>query len=216
MGGRRGYGPTHSQSIEKLFFGIPGLTVVAPSLIHDPGVLLERASLELASPCMYIENKLLYSQRLGIPKLWKPVRITANRFPTVTLSQVETLEVPILLVTYGGCIVDSLKAAEQLLISDELVVNVVVPSLVYPIPIDDILNVMCGIKLIVIVEEGEPGAGWGAEIIARLVESHANKLPNILRIGGPSHPIPSSKHLELASIFDADFIANKIRKEMIR
>jgi len=31
MGGRRGYGPTHSQSLEKLFLGAPGLRVVAPS-----------------------------------------------------------------------------------------------------------------------------------------------------------------------------------------
>ena len=31
MGGRRGYGPTHSQTLEKLFLGIPGLTVLAPS-----------------------------------------------------------------------------------------------------------------------------------------------------------------------------------------
>ena len=31
MGGRRGYGPTHSQSLEKLLLGVPGITVVAPS-----------------------------------------------------------------------------------------------------------------------------------------------------------------------------------------
>jgi len=32
MGGRRGYGPTHSQTIEKMYLGIPGLKVIAPSL----------------------------------------------------------------------------------------------------------------------------------------------------------------------------------------
>ena len=31
MGGGRGYGPTHSQSTEKHFLGMPGLHVVAPS-----------------------------------------------------------------------------------------------------------------------------------------------------------------------------------------
>ena len=36
MGGRRGYGPTHSQSLEKHFLGIPHLRVVAASLVHDP------------------------------------------------------------------------------------------------------------------------------------------------------------------------------------
>ena len=43
MGGGRGYGPTHSQSLERLFFGIPHLKLVAPSHAHDPGALLEAA-----------------------------------------------------------------------------------------------------------------------------------------------------------------------------
>ena len=35
-GGGRGYGPTHSQSLEKHFLGVPHLRVVAGSLWHDP------------------------------------------------------------------------------------------------------------------------------------------------------------------------------------
>ncbi len=47
MGGRRGYGPTHSQTLEKLFMGVPGLTLAAPvNLVEDklhqaPGDLLQ-------------------------------------------------------------------------------------------------------------------------------------------------------------------------------
>ena len=40
MGGRRGYGPTHSQSLEKLLLGIPNICVVAASECHDVGALL--------------------------------------------------------------------------------------------------------------------------------------------------------------------------------
>ena len=40
-GGHRGYGPTHSQSLEKHFFGVPHLKVVAASLVHDPGTVLD-------------------------------------------------------------------------------------------------------------------------------------------------------------------------------
>ena len=35
MGGRRGYGPTHSQSLEKLLLGVPNIVVVAASECHD-------------------------------------------------------------------------------------------------------------------------------------------------------------------------------------
>ena len=41
-GGHRGYGPTHSQSLEKHFLGVPHLKVVAASLFHDPREALPR------------------------------------------------------------------------------------------------------------------------------------------------------------------------------
>ena len=49
-GGGRGYGPTHSQSLEKHFLGVPHLRVVAASLVHDPGRVL-RALLDQDSRC---------------------------------------------------------------------------------------------------------------------------------------------------------------------
>src|SRR5215831_4905566 len=54
-GGRRGYGPTHSQSPENLLTAIPGLTVVFASHRHDVGLLLERASLEWNQPVVFLE-----------------------------------------------------------------------------------------------------------------------------------------------------------------
>ena len=57
-GGGRGYGPTHSQSLEKHFFGVPHLRLVAGSLVHDPTAVL-RAPLAQDSPVLLIEHKLL-------------------------------------------------------------------------------------------------------------------------------------------------------------
>ena len=59
-GGRRGYGPTHSQSPEGLMTAVPGLTVVAPSHRHEAGHLLERAVLAWQAPVVFFEHKLLY------------------------------------------------------------------------------------------------------------------------------------------------------------
>ncbi|MDQ7007946.1 MAG: hypothetical protein Q9Q40_12005 [Acidobacteriota bacterium] len=61
MGGRRGYGPTHSQSLEKLLVGIPGLTVVAASEYHDLRDML-LAAIACDDPVFFIENKLLYGR----------------------------------------------------------------------------------------------------------------------------------------------------------
>ncbi len=60
MGGRRGYGPTHSQTMEKFFIGVPGLRVLAPNTFSDPGDLLSKAIFEDNDPVLFIENKLLY------------------------------------------------------------------------------------------------------------------------------------------------------------
>ncbi|MFQ5616792.1 MAG: alpha-ketoacid dehydrogenase subunit beta, partial [Anaerolineales bacterium] len=43
MGGRRGYGATHSQTLEKMFLGLPGLRVLAPCALGSPGELLAHA-----------------------------------------------------------------------------------------------------------------------------------------------------------------------------
>ncbi|HWK26086.1 MAG TPA: alpha-ketoacid dehydrogenase subunit beta, partial [Solirubrobacter sp.] len=66
-GGGRGYGPTHSQSLEKHFVGVPGLKVVAASLVHDPGQVL-RTLLTQDSPVLYVEHKLLYPLHLALPE----------------------------------------------------------------------------------------------------------------------------------------------------
>ena len=61
MGGRRGYGPTHSQTLEKLLLGVPGIKVVAPSECHDIGALL-LAAIADDDPVFFIENKLMYGR----------------------------------------------------------------------------------------------------------------------------------------------------------
>ncbi len=64
MGGRRGYGATHSQTLEKMFLGVPGLRVLAPTALGDPGSLLAHAILHDDEPVLFIENKLLYLSKL--------------------------------------------------------------------------------------------------------------------------------------------------------
>ena len=39
--GRRGYGPTHSQSLEKHFLGLPGTRVLALHHRYDPGAIYD-------------------------------------------------------------------------------------------------------------------------------------------------------------------------------
>ena len=65
----------------------PGLTIVAPSHLVDPGELLMRAVTLVDDPVLFVENKLLYSHRL-IPATAGRleqffVRATNSCFPTL-------------------------------------------------------------------------------------------------------------------------------------
>src|SRR5581483_720934 len=68
MGGGRAYGPTHSQSLEKLFFGIPGLRVVAVSSFADPYATLYNAVAADPGPVLLIENKAVYGEQVRVPQ----------------------------------------------------------------------------------------------------------------------------------------------------
>ena len=83
MGGRRGYGPTHSQTLEKLFLGTAGLTVLAPNSLGDPGRLLTYSVLESQDPILFIENKLLYLLTVQDPALLADFEL--NTLPVVSI-----------------------------------------------------------------------------------------------------------------------------------
>jgi hypothetical protein len=61
MGGRRGYGPTPSHSLEKFLLGVPNVVVVAASECHDLRGLLVNA-VDDDRPVFLIENKLMYGR----------------------------------------------------------------------------------------------------------------------------------------------------------
>ena len=62
-GAYRGYGATHSQSLEKLFLGIPGIRVVAANAYSNPGLLLKQA-IGSGKPTVFVENKMDYPKEL--------------------------------------------------------------------------------------------------------------------------------------------------------
>ena len=106
MGGGRGYGPTHSQSLERLFLGIPHLTVLAPSHVHDAGALLQ-AAVHAGDPVLFVENKLLYPQPLllgdGEAGLRRWEVIDAYGYPVVHLANYPPdAEPDVTVVAYGG------------------------------------------------------------------------------------------------------------------
>jgi acetoin:2,6-dichlorophenolindophenol oxidoreductase subunit beta len=204
MGGRRGYGPTHSQTIEKHFIGAPGWHTVAPSPFHEPGTLLYRAVLEDDDPVLFIENKTMYARPVREAPMEGRLadlhaRTTSGRYPTVILSFDSFSRADVTVVAYGGMAELAESAAEQLLMREEIFCEVVVPSTVSPIDLNPILDSLKRSGKLVVCEEGTQTAGWAAETIAA-VTTRAFELLKAppQRVAAKDLPIANTRTLEIA------------------
>lgn len=204
MGGGRGYGPTHSQSLEKHFCGMPGLRVVAPSVFHDPGALLRRCVLADDDPVLFVENKLDYARRVRtaphegrIGSLF--AKTSVGDYPTVHLSHAALDRAELTIVTYGGLAEVAEEAARALLIEEEIHAEVVVVSSLTPLDLAPIEASLRQTGRLLVAEEGTRTAGWGAEVIARVGDECFELLRAApRRVGALDVPIGNAKVLETA------------------
>ena len=207
-GGRRGYGPTHSQSPENIFVSIPGLTVVFGSHRHNVGQLLIDAVSRWPNPVLFLEHKLLYGEPqdpadyVEIPSADEPA---AKLFPTLRRGS-ESPDVT--LVSFGGMLPLVEKAATKLINEEELTVEIVAPSLLAPLPKKTLLSVLLKRSLIVVIEESHHEFGVSAELLACLLEGGYRG--KIKRIGTPPVPIASARSLERDQLPNENTIFNEV------
>jgi len=215
MGGRRGYGPTHSQTLEKLFLGVPGLRVLAPCTLNDPGELLLHAILDDEDPVLFIENKLLYL--LPIQDINSSRDFSLNQAnaspstilslsplspspyaPTYTLSLRDAPPPTLTLVAYGFMADLCRQAALLLAYEDEFFTELVIPTQLSPVDMTPILDSARKTHRLLVVEEGSYTLGWGAEILANAAETLGVNLHAARRLACWDLPIPASVPLESA------------------
>ncbi len=207
-GGRRGYGPTHSQSPEHLFTAVPGLTVVYGSHRHDVGKLLIDAVLRWRYPVLFLEHKLLYGETMDAADyaaLPAAGDVAAHLFPTLRRG---ALDPDVTLVSYGGMLPVVEAAARRLEEDEELAVEIVAPSLLSPLPRGSMIRHLATRHRVVIVEESHHDFGVSAEIAAAMLESGFKG--QLLRIGTPPVPIASARSLERSIIPDEQSVVEQV------
>jgi len=208
-GGRRGYGPTHSQSPENLFTAVPGLTVVYGSHRHNVSELLIDAVLRWGYPVLFLEHKLLYGEKMdpadyvALPAADDDV--AAHLFPTLLRGAPYP---DVTLVSYGGMLAVAETAARRLEDEEELVVEIVAPCLLSPLPRGSLIRHLAMRRRVVIVEESHHDFGVSAEIAASMLESGFKG--QLLRIGTPPVPIASARSLERSIIPDEQSVVEQI------
>ncbi len=207
VGGRRGYGPTHSQSLESLFLSIPGIEIVAPSICHDPGLALESLVENNSKPVLFIEYKADYSKNLCDNKI-DNFRIKKDQGNNLILSMFHDEYPDITIITYGGNVELTVEASNKAFIEQEININILVIYKLRPIDVNWINDNSC--KDIIIIEEGNKIGGWGSEVAACLMEDSLSNYNSIIRVGSLDMPIPASKNLENLVIPSVDYIYDTI------
>lgn len=207
MGGRRGYGPTHSQSIEKHFLGIPNLAVLAPNARMDVRMFYRETVTQCQMPTLIIENKSQYTRTGNAPLPAGYRALVSNSIaPCVRLFPVST-KPQATLVCYGGLLDEAEKAMEQLFLRHEIFVEVIAPTSLFPVDMDPIVESVKRTRRLVLIEEGSHFAGWGSEVAALALSAG---LDFTLARAGHLGVIPASSDAENSLLIDAQGIVRLV------
>jgi pyruvate/2-oxoglutarate/acetoin dehydrogenase E1 component len=193
MGGYRGYGATHSQSLEKLFFGIPEIFVIAPSVADDPGILLEK-SINYGYPIVFVENKLDYTQALL--EEWDKyylIKKTDDYFPIYSVFYEEEIS-DLTVICYGGLVKNAATLQKDIYMEEEISIKIIVPSQISPAPTNQLYNLIKEDARVLIIEEGHTPFGWGDTILSQLYQLGVKA--EMRTIGSKNKVICAAKNLE--------------------
>jgi pyruvate/2-oxoglutarate/acetoin dehydrogenase E1 component len=220
MGGRRGYGPTHSQTLEKLYLGVPGLTVVAPLAYEEgAGKMLQRIICESEEPVLFIENKLQYLLPLQLQgemkELDQEISYSAGdldkRYPIYRFT-LKGAPVAVVTLTAYGYMADLARQAQIKLAYDyEIFTELITPTLLSPFELSSVLDSVKRTGRLLTIEEGTRTLGWGAEVSARVAEAIPG-LRCMRRLAAQDTPVPASPALEKVALPQVDDIIASVRK----
>jgi 2-oxoisovalerate dehydrogenase E1 component len=213
-GGGRGYGPTHSQSLETLFLGVPGLRVVSLSARHEPGALLA-AILDGGAPTVLVEHKRVYADapRPEPPLDCKLHSVWANGgdLPPLVYLPADGRAGDVTLVTHGGMLDVAEIAMRELLLADELRFELIVLTQLWPLLCDEIVASVGRTGRLCVLEESPAPYGVGSAVIAAVAES--TRRPFRARaLGAVPVPIPSVRSLEERVLPNPALLVQSIRQ----
>ena len=212
-GGGRGYGATHSQTLEKYFVGIPNLRLVALSPIWNCKKMVKRVIEYMDEPTFLIENKKMYGEKMKVVKNQRIEQFfiteTDDVFPAAQLSLDNTQKAEAVVVTYGAMTNVAMEAAKILFVEEEILLNIIIVTQISPFDVSKIKGFLNDEEYVFSLEEGNIRAGWGSEVISALCESGIKTVFH--RIGAKNCVISCNKKEEATILPTSRSVANEIR-----
>jgi len=189
VGGGKGYGGQHSQTLESVFAHIPGLYVVYPSTPYDAKGLLKSAIRD-NNPVMFVEGQLLYGLKGQVPE--------EEYLVPIGVADVKREGTDVTLVAWGPAVHDCLKAATALA-EDGVSAEVVDLRSLVPLDMDTVLRSVRKTGRCVVVSQCVNIGSFTGEVVSNIVAQAFDYLDApVLRVGAKDGIAPQSHVLEAA------------------
>jgi pyruvate dehydrogenase E1 component beta subunit len=182
-------GPTHSHCLEAMFLQVPGLLVAVPSTPADAKGMLKTAIRD-ENPVIFIEHESLYGVRGEVPD-------GEDELVRFGVARIAREGSDLTIVGISRMAQTAERAAATLSAEHGIEAEVIDPRTLRPLDLDTILASVRRTNRCVIVEEGWPHGGVGANLAALIGEQAFDDLDApVQRVTGADVPMPYSKPLE--------------------
>lgn len=180
----------HSQSLEALFYHVPGLKVVMPSSPYDAKGTL-KAAIRDDNPVVFIEHKLLYTKEGKVPE--------DDYIVPIGKAEIKRRGTNLTIAAYSNMVFKVLAVAEKL--KEKIDIEVIDLRTLVPLDIETIINSVKKTNKLVIVQEAVRRGGIASDISSQIVEEIFDYLDYPIKIiAGKNTIIPYSHSLESLAI----------------
>jgi pyruvate dehydrogenase E1 component beta subunit len=197
----------HSQAFESWYAHVPGLKVVTPATPADAKGLL-KSSIRDDDPVVFIEGEMLYNIKGEVPD--------GEHIVPIGQADVKREGGDVTIICHSKTVSVALKAAEQLA-NDGVNAEVLDLRTIRPLDHGSVLNSVAKTHRCVVVEEGWPFAGVGAQVVDTIQREAFDELDApVLRVTGADVPMPYNKQLEKAAKADPAKVLAAVNQVLYR
>ncbi len=197
----------HSQALEAWYCHVPGLKVVMPSTPADAKGLLKSAIRD-DNPVIFIESEVLYGLKGEVPE--------GEHAIPLGVAEIKRPGRDVTIIAHSKMVFIALEAAKELE-KDGIDAEVIDPRTLRPLDTQTLVDSVKKTNRAVIVEEGWPYCGVGAQMVDTLQSEAFDFLDApVLRITGADVPMPYSKPLEHLCLPDKGRVVEAVRRVLYR
>jgi pyruvate dehydrogenase E1 component beta subunit len=197
----------HSQAFESWYAHVPGLKVVMPATPADAKGLL-KSSIRDDDPVVFIEGEMLYNTKGEVPE--------GEHIVPIGQADIKREGGDVTIICHSKTVSVALKASEQLA-GDGVNAEVLDLRTIRPLDRESVLKSVAKTHRCVVVEEGWPFAGVGAQVVDTVQREAFDELDApILRVTGADVPMPYNKQLEKAAKADPAKVIAAVHQVLYR